>query len=362
MPYCTECGAKVEESAKFCPSCGTTIGRQVTDRNRKVRVQRRPISALVVFLVVLVVGAAIIVALATLPVRTLDVTRSHTVPYIWAGVDTLNVDLSAVVAGIEVAFETRSLMRERLAVSIDVYASARVGLFGVPNFLNLISQDAIDGNVQTVTSEIELVEPGWPSYFLTNVTCIVRIDPSLNTSINIKTVTGGIVVLTRAGVVLESLSLEATTGGIEVELVKDVVVSGDISLNTETGGIQFSWENVFATRDVLIDATSTTGGVDVDVKQDERLGGNITIEAEAVTGGVNFGIDIQGDIAAKIDSSVTTGGIDIDRQVGFSLMYASPSPIKEGLWSENWKTAGSNFYVGLKTTTGDINIDAEHTP
>jgi hypothetical protein len=310
-------------------------------------------------MIVLVVSAAIIVALASLPVRTLDVTRSHTVPFIWTGVDTLNVDLYADVAGVEVAFETHSQMGERLAISIDVYASARVGLFGAPNFLNLISQDAIDGNVQTVTSEIELIESGWPPYFLSNVACIIRIDPSLNTTINIKTVTGGIVVLTRAGVVLESLSLEATTGGIEVKLVEDVVVSGDISLVTTTGGIQFSWDNVFATKDLQVDATTTTGGVDVDVNQNERLSGNITIEAEAITGGVNFDINIQGDIAAKIDSTVTTGGIDIDWQVGFSLVYSSPD--RAGILSDN-HPAKNNFEVSLRTTTGGIDIDARHTP
>ena len=31
LPYCTKCGAKVEESDKFCPVCGTKIGRVVTE-------------------------------------------------------------------------------------------------------------------------------------------------------------------------------------------------------------------------------------------------------------------------------------------------------------------------------------------
>ncbi|MDH5795085.1 MAG: hypothetical protein OEZ24_03150, partial [Candidatus Bathyarchaeota archaeon] len=345
--------------AKFCPSCGTRIGQQVEDRERIVRVQRRPIGTLAVLLIVLVFSAAVIVALASLPIRTLDYTRRHTVPYVWTGVDTLNLVLSADVAGVDVSFERRTLMGDRLAVSIDVTATTRVGVFGAPDFLNLISQTAIDSNVQTVTSEIEIVEPGWPPYFLTNVTCLIRIDPSLNTTLNIRTATGGIVVHTQAGVALNSLSLEATTGGIEINLAKDVVVSGDISLSATTGGIQFSWDNVFATKDVLVDLTTTTGGVDVDIKQDERLSGNITLKAEATTGGVNFAIDIQGDIGAKIDSLVTTGDIDIRRQAGFSLVYSYAD--RAGLLSDN-HPARNSFNVDLRTTTGGIDIDARYTP
>lgn len=31
LPYCTKCGAKVQEADKFCPVCGTRITRIVTE-------------------------------------------------------------------------------------------------------------------------------------------------------------------------------------------------------------------------------------------------------------------------------------------------------------------------------------------
>jgi hypothetical protein len=31
MPYCEKCGAELSESAKFCPSCGTRVGKVVKE-------------------------------------------------------------------------------------------------------------------------------------------------------------------------------------------------------------------------------------------------------------------------------------------------------------------------------------------
>ncbi len=92
----------------------------------------------------------------------------------------------------------------------------------------------------------------------------------------------------------------------------------------------------------------------MDVKQDEELRGNITLKAEATTGGVTFTINIRGDVGAKIESSATIGGIEVDRQVRFSGTTSL-------LESDNYR-AGSNFEVSLKTTTGGIDINAKYTP
>jgi len=77
------------------------------------------------------------------------------------------------------------------------------------------------------------------------------------------------------------------------------------------------------------------------------------LRAETTTGGVDLTIVIQDDVGAKIESSVTTGGIDIERQVGFSGAESS-------LQSDNYP-ANTNFDVTLKTITGGIDIDAEYT-
>jgi len=347
LPFCKKCGAELDEDARFCPNCGTPVAPPVAEPERRIkREERRPISTLAIVLIALVVTAAVIVALAFLPVRAVDVSESRDVPY-QAGVDTLNLDFNADVAGVNVAFE--DLVGK--LVTLDVSATGRVGVFGSTDVFNLTFDDAIVGNVLTVTSEVD-TGLGWHPWL--RVTCDIIIDPSMNTSLNVKTSTGGIVMSTQAGVVLNSLSLEATTGGVEANLVKDVVVAGDVSVKSTTGGAKFSWDNLIVTNDVLVNVKTTTGGVDVNVKQKVGLLGNVTLKAETTTGGVDFAIDIEDNIGAKIESSVTTGGIDIVRKDEFSGTGSL-------LRSTNYP-AGSNFNVSLKTTTGGIDIDAKYTP
>jgi len=359
MPFCRKCGAELDRDAKFCPSCGTSVTPPAVRPERR-RKERKPISTLAILLIVLLVVAVVIAALAGLvflPVRTVDVgPLRHTVPY-ETGVNTLNLDFTADVASVNIAFENIMDFQGRLAISLEASATARVGIFGSSDVFGsrwFSSSDTKVGNVVTVTSEVDVADGGWPGYSSVNVTCDILIDPSMKTRLNIRTGTGGVVLETRAGVTLNSLSLEATTGGVEVRLVEDVVVAGDVSVKTTTGGVEFSWDNVIVTQDVLVNATTVTGGVDVDVKQDEELLGNVTLNAEATTGGVDFAMEIRGDVGAKIESTVTTGGIEIIRQVRFS---GTTSLLQSGNYP-----ASSNFDTSLKTTTGGIDIDAKYTP
>lgn len=355
MQYCSKCGAELDEDAKFCPDCGTPVGLLVAEPRR--RKERRPISALAIVLIALIVIAAVIAAIAFLPVQAVGpVTHRMSVPY-KSGVNVLDLDLTADVAGVNIAFEDLTGEWQSPSVILNASATARVGVFGSSDFLERfmpVLQETTVGNVLTVTVTQDVDTIDWPRYSSLKVTFDIRIDPSMNTSLNVETSTGGIVLDTHAGVVLNSLNLEATTGGVEANLVEDVVNAGDVSLKTTTGGVELSWNNVNVTNDVEVSAITTTGGVAVDVMQDKRLLGNVTLRAEATTGGVDFAIEIRGDVGAKIESSVITGGIDIDRKVGFS----GPDSL---LQSDNYR-ASSNFDVGLKTTTGGIDVDAKHTP
>ncbi len=343
MPYCWKCGAELKEDDKFCSACGTPVGAPKAEPER--RMKRKPIGTLAIILIILFVSAAVIVAIALMPIRAVDISESRDVPY-QTGVNTLDLDFTADVAQVNVAFEDLS----GKLVTLDVSVTGRVGVFGSSDVLDLTFDSTRDGNVLTVTSEVDIVSRySWSL----NVTCHILIDPSMKASLDVKTSTGGIILNTQAGVVLDYLSLEATTGGVEAKLVEDMRIDGDISLMTTTGGVKLSWDNVIVTKNRLVNAVTTTGGVDVDINQDEELAANITLKAEATTGGVDLTIAIQDDVGAKIESSVTTGGIDINRRVGFSGEESA-------LQSDNYP-ANTNFDVTLKTITGGIDIDAEYT-
>jgi len=44
MPFCWKCGAKLDEDAKFCPTCGTPVAPPATkpEKRRIKREERRP--------------------------------------------------------------------------------------------------------------------------------------------------------------------------------------------------------------------------------------------------------------------------------------------------------------------------------
>jgi len=321
--------------------------------------ERRPINVLAIVLIALLVIAAVIVAIVAitfLPIRAVDVERQMSVPYT-SGVNTLNLDLIADVASVTIAFEDLTDELQSPSIVLDASATARAGVFAPPDSLERfmpVWYDETEGNVLTVTVRQDIDTLDWTWYSSLKITFDIRIDPSMDTSLNIKTNTGGILLDTEAGVNLTSLSLEATTGGVEASLVDDIVVAGDISVETTTGGVKLFWDNVIVTNDIQVDALTTTGGVVVDVKQDKELSRNVDLKADATTGGVNFAVDIQGDVGAEIESIVTTGGIDVDRQVGFSGTAFL-------LRSDNYP-ANHNFDVSLETTTGGIDIDAKYTP
>ncbi|MFQ6073817.1 MAG: zinc-ribbon domain-containing protein [Candidatus Bathyarchaeia archaeon] len=359
MPYCWKCGAKLDEDTKICEACGAPVGPPSKPK-RKARRPTGVLGVVAVILIVIVATAAIAAALAFLPLRTIDAKpQRHTVEY-QAGVNTLSLDFTADVAHVNIGFEDltgKGLNGEDLVVTLNASATAKVGILGSPDIFEkpwFRSNDTTVSNVVTVTSEIDVADYGWPWYPSLNVTCDIRIDHSMNVHLDIKTNVGRILMDTQAGVVLNSLRLEATTGGVKAKLVEDVVITNDVSVKTTTGGIELSWDNVIVPNDVQVYVKTTTGGVDINVKQNKRMSRDVALKAEATTGGVDFALDIQGNIGAKIESSVTTGGINIARQVGFS-------GTKSLLHSDNYP-ADSNFDVSLKTTTGGIQIYAKHTP
>jgi len=199
LPYCWKCGAELKEDDKFCPACGTPVGAPKAEPER--RRKRKPMSTLAIILIILFVSAAVIVAIALMPIRAVDISESRDVPY-QTSVDTLDLDFTADVAQVNVTFEDLS----GKLVTLDVSITGRVGVFGSLDVLDLNFDSTTDGNVLTVTSQVDMISRySWAL----NVTCNILIDPSMKASLDVKTSTGGIFLNTQAGVFLDYVSLEA---------------------------------------------------------------------------------------------------------------------------------------------------------
>jgi hypothetical protein len=345
MLYCHKCGAELAEDAKFCHVCGTPVGVPVAPRYERVR-KRAPVTLPAIILIAILLAGMIFAAFVFLPFNPVNFGRSEGVTY-QQGIDMLDLNFSADVARVNITFEH---LVSKL-VTLNVSATGGVGIFASRDPVNVTFTSAFSSNVLTVTSKVETTH-GLLWYPWLNVVCDLRIDTSLSSSLNVKTTVGRIILNTRAGVVLNSLSLEATTGGIEVGLVKDVTVRGNILAKSTTGAVRFSWDNVKAPSNVSVNAETTTGSVALNVLQNETMPANVTMNAQTTTGGVDLTIAIHDDVGARIESTVTTGGIHVGSQVGFS---GTKSPLQ----STNYPTS-SNFAISLKTTTGGINIDAKY--
>lgn len=347
MPYCNKCGAKLNEGANFCPVCGNAVGARVAQPEPR-RVERRLSTSLALFIIFIIAAAVVSLAFAVAPIRFMDVSETRDVPY-RVNVDVLNLRFTADVGRVQVGFEDLSGKLVSLQVSVTGYGNL------ITSKLYALSFDySYAGNVLTVTSEID-TRPSrmWGGLSRMNASYRLLIHRTLRTSLEVKTTTGETLLSTRAGVVLNALSLEATTGRVEASLLEGVVVAGDVSLKAVTGGVALYWDNLVVTKSVLVNLRTTTGGVDAHITQDEGLRRNVTVNAETTTGSVDLTLRIRGDVGARIESSFVTGSINIDNRVGFS-------GLKNQLQSTNYPDDG-NFDLTLRTTTGAIRIDTGYT-
>jgi hypothetical protein len=354
MPFCRKCGKEFNEKAKYCPSCGSAI---ISKTNLTKRKTHPSFGILAIFFIILIVSAATIIYFGFVPFQTVKKNWAKTAQN-QIGFKKLILNVSTNVALIKISFENLTNEPGSPLITLDVNASAKVGFLVNNDFLDLfqpIWDIAIDNEVfQVRVGQIESVNPSWPLHRSLNISYNFRIDPSLNVSLNIKTNTGGIILNTQAGVVLEHLNLEVTTGLVKANLIESILDVENVSLRSTTGTVDFSCFNIIVTKEITIKTKTITGGVSMNVTQKNTLSQNITVKAETITGAIDFKIDIEGNIGAKIESTVTTGGITINTQIGFT----GPKSL---IMSNNYPSL-RNFNVSLTVVTGGININSNYSP
>jgi hypothetical protein len=345
MPYCRKCGAKLDETAKFCHVCGTPVTPMAATRPT-APIRRRPVYLLpVAILIAVLLTAVVISALLFLPFYPVHFNQTNQVAK--ASVNNLLVDFQADVANVNIFFKNLPSNM----VLLNVTADGNVGILDDPNrAVNVIFNHQTANNSATVISSVSRTTR-WPILYNLNINCDVYIDPSANLSLIFRSSVGNIVMDADTNMTLQNLDLETTTGGVDASLSKGVVVAGSISLKSTTGTVQFRMDNADVSDDVSVNLHSTTGLVNVDLTATQNLSGNVTVNARTTTGGINLCMVIDNDVGARIESDTDIGRITVDVQ----KFSGNQTPLQ----SNNYP-AGSNFLVNLRTTTGGININAAY--
>ena len=348
MPYCRKCGTKLDETARFCPVCGTPVAivpPATTHATRTTRT-RRPVYVLpVVILVAVLISALVIGALFFVPLNAVHFNQTNQVPQ--TAMDNLFLDFQVDVGQVNVFFET---LPGNMAV-LNVTADGSVGVFEDANHpVNVTFSHQTTNNNEAVVASVSRTSR-WPISYGLNVKCDVYIDPSANVTLQLRSSVGDIMMDSDAKVTLQRVDLETTTGGIDVSLSKDVVVAGSVSLQTTTGAVRFSMNEADVSGDISVNLQSTTGAVNAGLTATQKLSGNVTVNAMTTTGSVNLHMNIDSDVGARIESDAGLGKITLD----VKRFSGNESPIQ----SNNYP-AGSNFLVNLKSDTGGIHINAAY--
>jgi hypothetical protein len=347
MVYCRKCGAKLDETARFCHVCGTPVATVNAAARLAAPKRRSPFYILpVIILIAVLLTAAIVTAIIFLPVTPVNLNQTRQLDS-EVGVDNLILGFQADVAQVNVFFENLP----GKMVLLNVTASGWTGLLGDPaksiavTFYSERTNDTVTASSRVSHANV------WSPQFSLSVICDVYIDPSARLNLTIHSDVGEITLNANRHVTFEELNLETTTGNIEANLQQGTTVAGNISIRTTTGTVQFRMDEADVSEDTSVNLQSTTGLVNADLAATHNLSGNVTVNARTNTGMVNLFMVVDSDVGARIDSNTDVGRITVDVQ-NFS---GNQTPLQ----SNNYP-AKSNFLVTLRTSTGGININAAY--
>jgi hypothetical protein len=348
MSFCSNCGTRLEGYAQACPNCGIPVRRQQGEPYKP----RNGSSRIFLVIALIFLGIAIIIAVIfSFPVKKVNVDKTRNVEY-QDGIDFIDLDFSSDVADVKLKFDDLS----NDLITLKVNGSGFVGVLGSEDVVEITFEHAITGDRLQVTSEVN-ASRGWRPE---RMECEIAIDRSLAASLNINVNTGGVEVVAGSGVVLTEVNIVANTGGIQADLANGVTLSGDMSVSTNTGGIDLSWDNINVGKDLNVDLDANTGGIQIDIKQTSDISADVTFNADTNTGGIDFAIEIKGDVGAQgMISTGALGSPSVNLQ-GFDFQV-DWSDSEDLLKSDNYP-AGHNFDITLDTNLGAVDIEAKYTP
>ncbi len=346
MPYCRNCGTKLEEDAHFCHKCGTPVTANLPEapssRQAPRSVKNNPIILIAIVISILLIVGLFIVALFSVSLATVNV--NQTFQDDTANINKLNLTIQT--AGTKVTVITQKINNNNFLISLQGQGSKR--LFSGDDespvkveFYNTTANDALTITAKIVESTV---------FSRLNLDCTVYVNSDLTLNLNVSSNAGRVSLSSDKAAIFDSVTLQTNAGTVEANL-QNTAISGKISLKTNLGTVNFRAMQTSVTGNQTITLNSNAGTINMDITQNETLKGNLLINAETSLGSVNVGLNIDGNVAAKVIASTNLGSVHVTQQ-NFS---GNQSPIQ----SNNYP-ADSNIEIDCSTNLGSVNINAQY--
>jgi predicted membrane protein len=293
-------------------------------------------------LIVILVTAVVAAVLLVTPMATWDFSRSleDKTP----NVETLNLNFETNIGEVNVT----PLAVGNNNVGIYVNANGTRGMFGgdeIPVSVSFDNQTV--GDTLTVNSRVTFDNA---MAMRVKVRVEIFVNPALNLNLNVTTDAGSINLAADRATTFQSLNLQTHAGSVEASM-HNATIAGNISLATNAGSVYFGMSQTSLEGNNTVDLRSNAGSVTIDITQTKFMQGNLQVNAQTNLGSVDVGLEIDGDVAAKITSRTNLGSINANTD-NFS---GNQSPIQ----SNNYPAA-SNIEIDCTTNLGSININADY--
>jgi hypothetical protein len=350
LPYCRKCGTKLEDNDRFCPKCGTpviaTLPPAPSSLEQPARslppLRKDPLILSGIGLIVILVTAVVVAVLLAAPMSTWDFSRSleDETP----NVETLNLNFETNIGEVNVT----PLEVGNNNIGIYVTANGSRGMFGgseIPVIVSFNNQTV--GDTLTVNSKVSFDNA---MAMRVNVRVEIFVNPALNLNLNVTTDAGSINLAADRSATFQSLNLQTHAGSVEASM-HNAIIAGNVSLATNAGSVYFGMSQSIVEGNNIVNVESNTGSVTLDIAQTKFMQGNIQLNAQTNLGSVDVGLEIDGDVGAKITSSTNLGSINANTN-NFS---GNQSPIQ----SDNYPAA-SNIEIQCTANLGSVNINADY--
>lgn len=297
---------------------------------------------MVLLIGILFIVAIVLAVVAFVPLKSFEHNATESVTAT-GGAETLTLSVVVDVCNVKIVFEEM----DGKDVQVDLNIDGRSGyLSNEPDIIFTVDHDQV-GQALSVDVVLDM-ESGF-SFSYEDALCLVTIDPSLRTAVDVKVDVGDASLHANSPVELDVGKLDVNVGSVRVELGTGVSLHGDLDLRSKVGSVNMECRSLTLGEDIEVGLTVSTGSISLYAMQTIDPGANMTFNCNVDVGSIKVNLDLTGDIAGEISSSTGVGDISTDI-TGFS-------GLETHLVSDNFP-GERNFTLNLMSDVGAIEIDA----